>query len=157
MDYREVRRFDWLYIPFCQGGMNLALAPPGAPVDFTAAQKSSSENIFSEHRIIISPMADAEATLGMALYHRHRLEKIVGIWNVVKNTYPPPRKEDDNNNILSRMANRYSPDPAPDLNRNRLPTMFEVLARRTLAPVDLYFFYIYMRDQQRAVDYLDFW
>lgn len=41
--------------------------------------------------------------------------------------------------------------------RNRLPTMFEVLSRRTLPPVDLYSFYIYMRDQQRSVDYLDFW
>lgn len=41
--------------------------------------------------------------------------------------------------------------------RKRLPTLFEVLSRRTLAPVDLFSFYIYMRDQQRSVDYLDFW
>ncbi|KAH6657709.1 regulator of G-protein signaling domain-containing protein [Truncatella angustata] len=41
--------------------------------------------------------------------------------------------------------------------RNRLPTLFEVLARRTQPPVDLFSFYIYMRDQQRSVDYLDFW
>lgn len=41
--------------------------------------------------------------------------------------------------------------------RNRLPTLYEVLSRRTLAPVDLFSFYIYMRDQQRSVDYLDFW
>lgn len=54
------------------------------------------------------------------------------------------------------MANNY-PSPQPDLNRNRLPTLFEVLSRRTLAPVDLFFYYIYMRDQQRSVDYLDFW
>ncbi|RKF53112.1 Protein rax1 [Golovinomyces cichoracearum] len=47
--------------------------------------------------------------------------------------------------------------PVPDLNRNRLPTLFEVLSRRTAAPVDLFFFYVYMRDQQRSVDYLDFW
>lgn len=44
-----------------------------------------------------------------------------------------------------------------DQSRNRLPTLFEVLSRRTLPPVDLYSFYIYMRDQQRSVDYLDFW
>lgn len=44
-----------------------------------------------------------------------------------------------------------------DLARNRLPTLFEVLSRRTLPPVDLFSFYIYMRDQQRSVDYLDFW
>lgn len=41
--------------------------------------------------------------------------------------------------------------------RNRLPTLMEVLSRRTLAPVDLFSFYIYMRDQQCSVDYLDFW
>ncbi|EEH20828.1 hypothetical protein PABG_03059 [Paracoccidioides brasiliensis Pb03] len=41
--------------------------------------------------------------------------------------------------------------------RNRLPTLMEVLHRRTLAPVDLFSFYIYMRDQQCSVDYLDFW
>ncbi|KAL1969571.1 hypothetical protein VTN77DRAFT_9009 [Rasamsonia byssochlamydoides] len=41
--------------------------------------------------------------------------------------------------------------------RKRLPTLYEVLSRYTLAPVDLFSFYIYMRDQQRSVDYLDFW
>jgi hypothetical protein len=50
-----------------------------------------------------------------------------------------------------------TPSPQPDLSRNRLPTLFEVLSRRTLPPVDLFSFYIYMRDQQRSVDYLDFW
>lgn len=51
----------------------------------------------------------------------------------------------------------HTPSPQPDMNRNRLPTLFEVLSRRTLPPVDLFSFYIYMRDQQRSVDYLDFW
>ncbi|KAG5967368.1 hypothetical protein E4U58_002179 [Claviceps cyperi] len=73
------------------------------------------------------------------------------------------------------MADRYraaatpspSPSPSPsasrslssqpDSTRTRLPTLFEVLSRRTLPPVDLFSFYIYMRDQQRSVDYLDFW
>ncbi|KAK7204002.1 putative RGS domain protein [Myxozyma melibiosi] len=41
--------------------------------------------------------------------------------------------------------------------RDRLPTLFEVLNRRTLPPVDLYSFYVFMRDQQLQVDYLDFW
>jgi hypothetical protein len=50
-----------------------------------------------------------------------------------------------------------TPSPQPDMNRDRLPTLFEVLSRRTLPPVDLFSFYIYMRDQQRSVDYLDFW
>ncbi|KAF2268266.1 regulator of G protein signaling superfamily [Lojkania enalia] len=51
-----------------------------------------------------------------------------------------------------------TPDPLPpELNRNRFPTLFEVLSRKTVAPLDLFSFYIYMRDQQRSVDYLDFW
>ncbi|KAI1076173.1 RGS domain-containing protein [Whalleya microplaca] len=50
-----------------------------------------------------------------------------------------------------------TPSPIPDATRNRLPTLFEVLSRRTHPPVDLFSFYIYMRDQQRSVDYLDFW
>lgn len=54
-----------------------------------------------------------------------------------------------------------APSPTPtslaEMHRNRLPTLFEVLARRTQPPVDLFSFYIYMRDQQRSVDYLDFW
>ncbi|OMP82547.1 Bud site selection protein RAX1 [Diplodia seriata] len=50
-----------------------------------------------------------------------------------------------------------SSSPGPEVYRDRLPTLYEVLSRRTSAPVDLFFFYIYMRDQQRSVDYLDFW
>ncbi|KAI1371813.1 regulator of G protein signaling superfamily [Hypoxylon crocopeplum] len=57
---------------------------------------------------------------------------------------------------LSKEASH--PSPSPDgMSRNRLPTLFEVLCRRTQPPVDLFSFYIYMRDQQRSVDYLDFW
>jgi hypothetical protein len=37
------------------------------------------------------------------------------------------------------------------------PTLQHLLNRRTRGPVDLFSFYIYMRDQQRSVDYLDFW
>ena len=54
------------------------------------------------------------------------------------------------------MASR-SPTPDSSTPRERLPNLFEVLSRRTTAPVDLYSFYIYMRDVQRSVDYLDFW
>ncbi|KAF9691953.1 hypothetical protein EKO04_009861 [Ascochyta lentis] len=48
-------------------------------------------------------------------------------------------------------------DHGEDIHRNRFPTLFEVLSRKTVAPLDLFSFYIYMRDQQRSVDYLDFW
>lgn len=41
--------------------------------------------------------------------------------------------------------------------RQRLPTLFEVLNRRTQSPVDLWSFYVFMREQYRGVDYLDFW
>ncbi|KAJ6261729.1 hypothetical protein Dda_2527 [Drechslerella dactyloides] len=48
-------------------------------------------------------------------------------------------------------------DSVEIIERDRLPTLFEVLSRRTRPPVDLFSFYIYMRDQQHSVDYLDFW
>lgn len=54
------------------------------------------------------------------------------------------------------MASR-TPTPDSIGPRDRLPNLFEVLSRRTTAPVDLFSFYIYMRDVQRSVDYLDFW
>lgn len=50
-----------------------------------------------------------------------------------------------------------SSSPQFEARRDRLPTLYEVLARKTKPPVDLFSFYIYMRDQQRSVDYLDFW
>jgi hypothetical protein len=34
--------------------------------------------------------------------------------------------------------NASSPSPQPEINRNRLPTLFEVLSRRTRPPVDLF-------------------
>ena len=40
--------------------------------------------------------------------------------------------------------------------RQRLPTLAEVLARHTLAPVDLYCFYLYLQ-REGAEDSLDFW
>ncbi|BFZ64070.1 Bud site selection protein, Revert to axial protein 1 [Saitoella coloradoensis] len=40
--------------------------------------------------------------------------------------------------------------------KTRLPTLGEVLHRQSAPPVDLFSFYLYMRDQQRSVDYLDF-
>lgn len=55
------------------------------------------------------------------------------------------------------MAMRTPTPPIDHGARKRLPNLFEVLSRRTLAPVDLFSFYIYMRDVQHSVDYLDFW
>lgn len=39
----------------------------------------------------------------------------------------------------------------------RFPTLMGVLARETTKPYGLFEFYLYMRDQVRSVDYLDFW
>lgn len=55
------------------------------------------------------------------------------------------------------MSHAHAQDAMEGQNRNRFPTLFEVLSRKTVAPLDLFSFYIYMRDQQRSVDYLDFW
>ncbi|KAI2472258.1 hypothetical protein F4781DRAFT_9251 [Annulohypoxylon bovei var. microspora] len=39
----------------------------------------------------------------------------------------------------------------------RLPTLFEVLSKRTARPYTLLEFYMYMRDIQKSIDYVDFW
>lgn len=44
-----------------------------------------------------------------------------------------------------------------DSSRHRLPTLFEVLNLRTQAPVDLWCFYVFMREEYRGIEYLDFW
>lgn len=40
---------------------------------------------------------------------------------------------------------------------DRWPTLFEILNKNTQAPVDLWSFYEFMRDEQRSINYLDFW
>ena len=60
----------------------------------------------------------------------------------------------DDPSIISNGDHEQRPAPTQ---RNRLPALFEVLNRMTQSPVDLFSFYVYMRDQQRSVDYLDFW
>lgn len=87
--------------------------------------------------------------------HASKIRMIRAVREGKSSTYAPISQQGDHNTI--KMENRHTPSPAPDLNRNRLPTLFEVLSRRTLPPVDLFSFYIFMRDQQRSVDYLDFW
>ncbi|CDK29118.1 unnamed protein product [Kuraishia capsulata CBS 1993] len=56
---------------------------------------------------------------------------------------------------LNASATRLIGDSSSHL--DRLPTLYEVLNRKTQAPVDLWSFYVYMRDSQQAIDYLDFW
>ncbi|GMM44971.1 Rax1 protein [Pichia kluyveri] len=40
---------------------------------------------------------------------------------------------------------------------DRWPTLFEILNKKTQSPLDLWSFYVFMRDEQNAIDYLDFW
>jgi len=58
---------------------------------------------------------------------------------------------DGSNNYSQQYNNQTKP------HLNRLPTLYEVLNRKTDSPVDLWSFYIFMRDYQNSVDYLDFW
>lgn len=50
-----------------------------------------------------------------------------------------------------------STSPLYPVRRSRLPTLSEVLTRKTSKPYGLYEFYVYMRDIQKQADYLDFW
>lgn len=86
----------------------------------------------------------------------------------------------DNNNNKSRLENvsdledYYNalnelekqtgiPSPTNDaaqyepLGVDRWPTLFEILNKKTQSPLDLWSFYTYMRDEENAINYLDFW
>ncbi|KAF9430247.1 Bud site selection protein, Revert to axial protein 1, partial [Entomortierella beljakovae] len=47
--------------------------------------------------------------------------------------------------------------PPPPLSEGNLPTLWQVLHRKTLPPVCLYNFYLYMRDSEKSSEELDFW
>lgn len=47
--------------------------------------------------------------------------------------------------------------PFKEIERERLPTLYEVLIQRTSPPVDLWTFYTYLSQYPYAINYLDFW
>lgn len=60
-----------------------------------------------------------------------------------------------NSHYLGGMNNPNNTNQSVEL--KRLPTLGEILAQKTKAPVDLFTFYDFMRDVEYKVDYLDFW
>ncbi|ANZ73935.1 BA75_00080T0 [Komagataella pastoris] len=77
------------------------------------------------------------------------------------NNYNPDGSPVHGDYVQSNFRNKddlekYSPPQSNDPH-DRLPTLYEVLNRKTQTPVDLWSFYVYMRDSQSAIDYLDFW
>ena len=63
-------------------------------------------------------------------------------------------------NIVDSEARYGGPSSSPSsalLRSSGLPTLSEVLERRTVKPYSLFDFWLYMRDIQQSVDYLDFW
>lgn len=56
------------------------------------------------------------------------------------------------NDKLKAFVMEPSTDPL-----DRWPTLFEILNKKTQAPLDLWSFYVYMRDEQHSIDYIDFW
>ncbi|CAG8476841.1 13306_t:CDS:2 [Racocetra fulgida] len=57
----------------------------------------------------------------------------------------------------SEKGQRLARTTYPTYDRNKLPTLQEVLSRKTAPPVCLYNFYLYMRDREQASEYLDFY
>ncbi|CAG8749774.1 1897_t:CDS:2 [Gigaspora margarita] len=57
----------------------------------------------------------------------------------------------------SEKGQRLARATYPAYDRNKLPTLHEVLSRKTAPPVCLYNFYLYMRDREHASEYLDFY
>lgn len=50
----------------------------------------------------------------------------------------------------------FTAEPETD-KRNRWPTLFEILNKKTQSPLDLWSFYVFMRDEKDLIDYIDFW
>jgi hypothetical protein len=70
------------------------------------------------------------------------------------------RKEGPSSGVLPTIAeNPLQASAVAPLPRkpSRLPTLREVLTRQASKPYSLFDFYLYMRDIQRSVDYLDIW
>lgn len=63
--------------------------------------------------------------------------------------------DNPNSHYLSNLNNLNQPNNAVTL--NRLPTLGEILSNKTKSPVDLYNFYLFMKEIEGKVDYLDFW
>ncbi|CAG8685496.1 4348_t:CDS:2, partial [Dentiscutata erythropus] len=57
----------------------------------------------------------------------------------------------------SEKGQRLARATYPAYDRNKLPTLHEVLSRKTAPPVCLYNYYLYMRDREQASEYLDFY
>lgn len=60
-----------------------------------------------------------------------------------------------NSHYLGGIKNPNNTNQAVEL--QRLPTLGEILAQKTKAPVDIFTYYDFMRDVEHKVDYLDFW
>lgn len=60
-------------------------------------------------------------------------------------------------NITTEKDRRLENASFPAVKRDRLPTLQEVLSRKTAPPVCLYNFYLYMRDREKVSEYLDFY
>jgi hypothetical protein len=61
------------------------------------------------------------------------------------------------NNTTTEKDRRLANATFPAVKRDRLPTLQEVLSRKTAPPVCLYNFYLYMRDRENVSEYLDFY
>ncbi|ODV66175.1 hypothetical protein HYPBUDRAFT_12742 [Hyphopichia burtonii NRRL Y-1933] len=60
-----------------------------------------------------------------------------------------------NSHYLANLNSLNKPNQL--VNLNRLPTLGEILSNKTKSPVDLYTFYLFMKEIENKVDYLDFW
>src|ERR1051325_11099780 len=63
----------------------------------------------------------------------------------------------ENTTNTSEKGQRLAKTRYPSNKRNRLPTLKEVLLRKTAPPVCLFNFYLHMRDREHASEYLDFY
>jgi hypothetical protein len=141
-------------------------AARGAPSPTTSSPTTSSPTAPDPTTTTPSPPVRHSRSSGRLSNIAERSHDALGAYDPHRDAAPAAARADYYYSTAAAMDDHHSDTPSriggagtpqPDLTRNRLPTLFEVLSRRTLPPVDLFSFYIYMRDQQRSVDYLDFW
>jgi hypothetical protein len=93
----------------------------------------------------MNPMVDSEV---MPLHDENLMK------NEEHGLQPGEKQEGQTGDLDNQKLRRIS--LANGLSRNRLPTLAEVLARRTLPPVDLYCYYLFLQ-REGSEDSLDFW
>lgn len=110
------------------------------------------------------PGADAEVSLPAETSDHHPIQSGSGNnnANVIKSKLADVSDLQDYYDALDELEKQngklqtFNTMPETDT-RDRWPTLFEILNKKTQSPLDLWSFYVFMRDEAHSIDYIDFW